>query len=138
MKSIAIVVVLLLAAMPIFSPTPAMAETGTLTDCIIGCLPNDANCINCCKATFEATEPMDCCGDYGQCTEKCETQEGTRAVTCFRRCQKTLRMCHDKYSEGEKEFNCPNWMAPKECPFECQVWSPASRKCVGAPQGCGD
>ncbi len=133
--SLLVIITLFTVALTL-APAPVMAESGTLTDCIMGCIPNDEACINCCKETFAATEPMNCCGDYGSCTERCESLEGTRAVMCFRNCQARLKVCHDKYSTEVKEFSCPDWMQAKDCPFDCQTWSPVSRKCVGVPQSC--
>ena len=116
-------------------PTRALAESGNFSDCLLGCIPGDNECTQCCKDTFESKFPTTCYDTYVDCTQVCESQEGTRAVACFKNCQSDLRLCHDAYVQNIKEFTCPDWLAPKDCPFECQAWNPSSRKCVGAPKG---
>lgn len=124
-----------LLALALAFPTQAVAESGNFTDCLMGCIPGDSQCIDCCKSTFADTMTI-CVDTYVECSQICESQEGTRAVACFNNCQKELKRCNANLSQMQKEFTCPNWMAPHDCPFECQAWNPVSRKCVGAPKGC--
>lgn len=123
---------LMVAALIILGPTSVSAESGTFTDCLMGCVPGDTACISCCKTLFKKAS-TDCYDDYVNCTHVCQSQEGTRAVACFRNCQQNcLSCCGD--DQAVREFRCPGWMAPKDCPFDCQAWNPVSRRCVGAPK----
>lgn len=112
----------------------ALAESGSFSDCLIGCIPGVNPCTDCCRDTFQSQFPTACYDTYVDCTKKCESLNGTKAVACFKYCQSDLKACHDEYDRDIKEFHCPDWMEPKDCPFECQTWSPISRKCVGAPK----
>ncbi len=124
----------LLTLITFIIPSQSEAESGSFSDCLIGCIPGDNECTNCCKKSFESKFPTTCYDIYIERTQVCESLSGTRSVACFKNSQNDLKACHDEYDLDIKEFVCPDWMTPKECPFECQVWSPASRKCVGAPQ----
>ncbi|QJB55119.1 hypothetical protein [Pseudodesulfovibrio sp. zrk46] len=128
----------LLFLIVVIKPIPVFAEAGTLTDCVIGCKPSDEACINCCKEAFGVTETVNCCGDYGSCTARCENFDGVKAVACYGQCQRALKRCHDVYTDAVMEFSCPNWVKPQNCPHDCQVWNPESQKCVGAPKDVCD
>lgn len=113
---------------------PAPAENGTFTDCLMGCVPGDTLCIDCCGKAFRGEAAGSCSSLYTECFHRCESLEGTRAVACFKECQQDLRACGDKHPTDSGYFHCPNWVAPRDCPHECQAWSPTSRRCVGAPR----
>lgn len=132
----------LLACLCVFAagavPASGWAASGNLTDCIVGCVPGDSACIECCRNAFDSQSSGTCCDAYADCNIMCENQEGTQAVACLKECRARLQACHAPYADMVREFDCPDWVAPKDCPFECQAWNPVSRKCVGAPQSVCD
>lgn len=120
------------SALLVMAPGTSTAQSGTFTDCLMGCVPGDESCIRCCKVIFKKASTQ-CYDSYVDCTHVCQSQEGTRAVACFKQCQENCVSCCGD-DQVVREFRCPGWMAPKECPFECQAWNPVSRRCVGAPK----
>lgn len=115
-------------------PLAASAESGDFVTCLTGCVPGENSCVTCCEETFAGETEPTCMSIYSECFHRCESLEGTRAVACLKNCQTDLRNCGERHPTQVKEFNCPNWVAPQQCPHECQVWHPASRRCVGAPK----
>lgn len=132
---VSVILFLLFVAM---MPVTAQAESGTLADCLLGCIPGDNACTECCKETFTPPADVACFNAYVTCSGVCESEAGTRAVSCFKGCRDNLKTCVDKLGADVKTFECPDWVRPLDCPFECQAWNPRTRECVGAPRSSCD
>jgi hypothetical protein len=114
-----------------------LAESGTLAVCLSGCRPGDAECINCCAEAFASEEERAIVEGYVDCTEKCESLEGLKALMCCRNCLEQARAAGGAEARTA-DFECPNWVGPVPCP-DCQTWSLRRQQCVPAPKElCND
>ncbi len=134
---------------PSNDPDNGTVYTGSYTDCSNGCLPGDNPCKTCCHDTFgpEVKLCTDNCGDEhdvcdDECDDKCyppslEQRECWDDCTagCEEECGTCIMMCT---YDIHMEFDCPDFMPPQECPYNCQTWNPAKRSCEGpANDECG-
>ncbi|MCP4716146.1 MAG: carboxypeptidase regulatory-like domain-containing protein [Deltaproteobacteria bacterium] len=106
--------------------------TGAYMDCSNGCLPGVNACSNCCNTSFDPC--FDACFDaYYTCTVNCDPYDYSYP-NCKNACDQTRQDCYNNCNYGLKqEFDCPDFMPPKTCPYNCQAWNSAGRSCVGAP-----
>ena len=153
MKKSGLVALCLLAMVLAFNPVSASAEYGSMNKCISGCLPGVNPCSKCCDSTFGKVQgpcETSCQNALGSCNrqctdqfEECSAQRRTDCLSSYNQCRKQcsngFNSCDNNCGGIETNFNCPNWVDPdkQKCPYDCQVWNPASRSCVGAPMnGC--
>lgn len=139
---------LLLTAMAVL-PLTALAGGGygTSGDCIMGCGTANNACFNCCEKTFGSCD-SGCSQTYQSCMSNCQyapdlnnpasvdvaTQQYKQ---CKGTCSNNMQSCDSDCNNVKKNFNCPGYMPPQKCSYDCQAWNPASRSCVGpAMNGC--
>jgi len=129
----------IIAALFLLSATPAMAETGTVGDCLVGCMTGSNECSSCCDNTFKEADKSctdSCRNAFIRCLGGCENNPNGSSA-CTDQCQTDFQTCTDTCSSTTHEFTCPDWIPPQKCPYDCQTWSPATRSCTGAPMnGC--
>jgi hypothetical protein len=131
--------ILLLVALPL------AAET--MTQCIINCPPGVNACSNCCMAQFEANK--------GPCYNGCQAaqkpcfdqawqscQGNPSPQYCYtvasNPCQQAVFSCQ-RACDGSVQVpgGCPGEVPPQKCPYDCQMWNPASQSCIGPTMnGC--
>ena len=124
---------------------PLGAET--MMQCIINCPPGVNACSNCCMAQFEANK--------GPCYDGCQSaqtacftqawqscQGNANPQYCYQQasmpCQQALFSCQRACS-GSVQIpgGCPGEVPPQKCPYDCQMWNPASQSCIGPTMnGC--
>jgi hypothetical protein len=135
-----ILVIALFAALP-------LAATETEMQCIINCPPGVNACSQCCMNQFEAAK--------GPCYDGCQAAQKPCFDAAWQSCQSapSPQYCYMQASSPCQQavFNCqrgcfntvqiaggcPGEVPPQKCPYQCQMWNPASQSCVG-PQmnGC--
>lgn len=123
----------------LFSAAPVLGATINHNDCTNGCRPGVNSCNNCCDSHFKPCFDS-CRKDRNTCSDKCNSY--SKYSNDFSEC---LNACQTKYTACEnnceykviKSVSCPDWVPEGKCPYNCQIWNPASRSCVGAPMnGC--
>ncbi len=113
--------------------------TGSYNDCTNGCLPGNNSCNTCCDNTFDPC--FDTCYDsYTDCHEGCRNETNPdKHEKCMNDCDAAYTACRNNcFYDEQKEFDCPDFVPPQECPYNCQVWNPAGRSCVGAAMNACD
>lgn len=117
----------------LFVTAPALAAYGTQSDCFMGCRPGNNSCTQCCSPIGQSCYSA-CSQQYRDCLGKCTWND----QNCKNDCSSRHETCRTKCSNIKYSFDCPDWVDPNHpCPYDCQVWNPASRSCVGAPMnGC--
>jgi len=117
------------------SATPAVAEVGTVGDCIMGCLPGPNDCTAACEAAFPQADKScmaTCQNTFTQCVEPCQSKTLTYK-SCQYNCNENFLSCMFDCDEYMGSFNAPNWVPPLSCPFSCQGWNPLTQTCGGPP-----
>jgi hypothetical protein len=131
-----LVLVLSLLAVPV-----VFAET--VEQCMINCPPGNNSCSQCCMTQFNAasapcfdacnTTDMQCLIAAGKdCNAK--FSDPYQEATCITQARNTCwlsyiscrRACNPDIKGG-----CPGEVPPQKCPYNCQMWNPASQSCVG-------
>jgi hypothetical protein len=139
------------ALVGLFSAVPLHA-TETTSQCMMNCPPGNNSCTQCCSAQFDASNGAcygACAGNQQGCIAAaklvCDKQPTQwERDNCNRseasKCMYTAWQCRsDCYGTVQIPGNCPGEVPPQKCPFNCQVWNPASKSCVGANLNvCGD
>ncbi len=110
--------------------------TGAYMDCINGCRPGVNECSNCCDSNFDPCF-TGCFNGYTTCSDNCDPYD-YNYLDCVEACRLARDGCYNNCNYVvEQEFDCPDFMPPQTCPYNCQMWNPASRSCAGAPMnGC--
>lgn len=108
-------------------------NTASQEQCIYGCLPGDNPCQTCCEATFSPCHDG-CRSAFVVCDRKCSYNN----YDCRMACKAVFDKCRFRcYRSTPRVIDCPDWVQEEKCSFDCQVWSPLERKCVGAEMnGC--
>lgn len=132
MKFIKAAHLLLLFSLVLAWAAPALAASGTLSDCLLGCPPGNSACAQCCTNAFPGCS-SECMEQFRSCWRSCGADE-----SCFDNCLRSLDSCQQGCRGQVASFSCPGWADPNQkCPYDCQRWNPATQKCVGAPMnGC--
>lgn len=118
-----------------------LAADETVDQCTLNCLPGVNACSNCCYAQFDAAK--------GPCYAACNSQQSSCFDAAWRSCQSSPnpQNCYARASSPcvianfECQRNCdqtvriaggcPGEKPPQKCPYNCQVWNPASQTCIG-------
>jgi|SRR5579859_5019179 len=98
-----------------------------LSDCVKCCFAQVETvaqpCYEKCDATlakcFDAVEAK--CKDL-PCVVREQRECGAARHKCFRNCMS---------SDWDIPGNCPGEKRPQKCPYNCQIWSPLSKSCIG-------
>lgn len=124
---------------------PLAAEN--MTQCIINCPPGVNACSQCCMNQFEAAK--------GPCYDGCQSAQNACFNTAWQSCRNNAnpQYCYQQASvpcqqalfscqracDGSVQIagGCPGEVPPQKCPYDCQMWNPASQSCIGpAMNGC--
>ncbi len=120
----------------------ALAGGETFEDCVMYCQGGDNPCTRCCAMQHaDALQPchrgcadqqFDC---FATAREQCR-RSGEPVPACMRRvaapCERALQACQNVcIMNVQIAGGCPGEMRPQPCPYNCQVWNPAIRSCVG-------
>lgn len=135
----------LLLAILVLAALPLAAEN--MTQCIINCPPGVNACSNCCMAQFDAAKGP-CYGACQTAQQPCFDQAWQACKSapnpswCYQRaiapCQQAVFSCQ-RACDGSVQIagGCPGEVPPQKCPYDCQMWNPASQSCIGpALNGC--
>jgi len=125
--------ILLTLSVMLFATAPALATYGTPVDCMSGCRPGNNSCTQCCSHVGESC--YSACRQEGyKCVRNCLSWD----QECRNGCFSQMKNCNNNCSNTKYSFDCPDWVDPNQpCPYDCQMWNPASRSCVGpSMNGC--
>lgn len=121
---------------------PAIAAE-SLSQCLVNCPPGVNNCSNCCLSQFNAA--------VAPCENACTSTQTSCLNTAAQKCGGTTNncyfqaanACYSNWMSCRQACNppiaggCPGEVPPQPCPYDCQMWNPASKTCVGAAMnGC--
>ena len=132
----------LLLGLLLFAALPLVADE-SLSQCLTNCPPGVNNCSNCCLSQFNAAaQPCygSCDAAQSSCLNAAAKKCGSRtndcyyqaADACYMNWMNCRRACNPAIAGG-----CPGEVPPQTCPYDCQMWNPASKSCVGAAMnGC--
>jgi hypothetical protein len=128
-----------------FLALPLAAEN--LTQCIINCPPGVNSCSQCCLNQFDAAT--------GPCYAACQSAQQACFNAAWQSCQGSVnpQVCYQQAmvpcmqaafscqrtcdSTVQIAGGCPGEVPPQKCPYNCQMWNPASQSCIGpAMNGC--
>ncbi len=124
-----------------------LAAAENLNQCLLNCPPGNNSCTQCCFAQYDsASQPCanNCAAVAFPCLNAALQQCGgdssspcyqIKAVPCLQaenacqsQCEVTVQIAG----------GCPGEVPPQPCQFNCQIWNPASKSCIGpASNGCG-
>lgn len=130
MRTIAYACSALLAVVTLLclAPSPALAVFGTAGDCSMGCAPGDNSCMDCCSKLFPVCK-RPCMDAYNACQTNCGLGP---QMSCRKNCEARLEACNQGCTNLRKDITCSGWVDPHtKCPYDCQMWNPASRTCIG-------
>lgn len=132
----------------LFAAVPLVA-TENRTQCIINCPPGNNSCSQCCMAQFDAAK--------GPCYDACQTAQNPCFAAAWQSCQgkPNPQYCYMQASspcqravfscqwncDGSVQIagGCPGEVPPQKCPYNCQMWNPASQSCIGPTMNaCGN
>jgi hypothetical protein len=135
-------------AVALFGSLPLVA-TETLNQCMLNCPPGVNACSNCCFAQFDAAKRPcfdGCAAGQKSCFDAAwaACQRDGNPQYCYMQksqpCQLAIFMCQRNCDEVVQiAGGCPGEVAPQKCPYNCQMWNPASQSCIGPTMNvCGD
>lgn len=137
---------MILVATALFIALP-LAAGETEMQCIINCPPGVNACSNCCMAQYEAAKGP-CYGDCQTAQKSCfdaawnSCKNSSNPQYCYQAaqlpCQAALFSCERNCASSVQiAGGCPGEVPPQKCPYDCQMWNPASQSCIGpAMNGC--
>ena len=136
-----------LLATALFAALPLAAET--LSQCLINCPPGVNACSNCCFSQYD--------GAKGPCFDGCVASQKScfdaawascqgkpNPQYCYQQaswpCQNAVFACQRNCDNVVQiAGGCPGEVPPQKCPYNCQMWNPASQSCIGPTMNvCGN
>ena len=133
---------LLFAGLLFVLTLPATAAE-SLSQCLTNCPSGVNNCSNCCLNQFNAAvAPCDnaCTTVQTSCLNAAAQKCGGNSNACY---FQAADACYSNWIRCRQACNppiaggCPGEVPPQNCPYDCQMWNPASKTCVGAAMnGC--
>ena len=129
-----------------FLALPLAAET--LNQCVMNCPPGVNACMKCCMSQYDAASGPcfnSCAAASSSCFSaawaSCKSDPNPQAcyaaksAPCLRAQFDCQRNCDNSVQIAG---GCPGEVPPQKCPYNCQMWNPASQSCIGpAMNVCG-